>query len=276
VTALRRIGSAYRPRVSENVFYFVLFALGRDYPAPQPTGFVLDGADLRSWTIEEKAGGPRLDLQRTSFRGARLGEAAFRHVDLDDGDFNGADMLRAEVNDGLARRARFDGAALQGTVFRDLDLNGASFAGVSGHRTQFLRCESETLVALDAPPPTFFFAPCRPDFKQPALRHGAARLTVLNGHRDPVRVCAYSADGNRIASGSGDGTLRVWDAASGDCLMTLRGHEGGVNAWPPDGNRILYANADAWRDLAWLIPDAIGALIRYPAETFGPLPRTTA
>jgi hypothetical protein len=33
---------------------------------------------------------------------------------------------------------------------------------------------------------------------------------------------------------------------------------------------------EAWRDLAWLIPDATEALIRYPAETFGPLPGTTA
>ncbi len=41
------------------------------------------------------------------------------------------------------------------------------------------------------------------------------------------------------------------------------------------GMRLLYADDEAWRDLAWLIPDETGALVRYPAETFGPLPPMT-
>ena len=41
-------------------------------------------------------------------------------------------------------------------------------------------------------------------------------------------AAAFSPDGARIVSGSDDGTVRVWDAASGAELLVLRGHEGWV------------------------------------------------
>ncbi|MGO9506546.1 MAG: protein kinase domain-containing protein [Mycobacterium sp.] len=46
----------------------------------------------------------------------------------------------------------------------------------------------------------------------------------LTGHTAPVRSVAVSADGRVAASGGIDGTLRVWDLASGSCLHTLTGH----------------------------------------------------
>ena len=37
-------------------------------------------------------------------------------------------------------------------------------------------------------------------------------------------VGCWSPDGSKVATGSGDKTARVWDAATGECLMTLKGH----------------------------------------------------
>ena len=50
----------------------------------------------------------------------------------------------------------------------------------------------------------------------------------------------WSPNGNRIASGSSDGTVQVWDATTGQHIFTYRGHSGSVNtvAWSPDGTRI--------------------------------------
>lgn len=75
------------------------------------------------------------------------------------------------------------------------------------------------------------------------LRHAVSashvRLT-LNGHTKQVWSVAWSPDGKRLASGSHDGTARVWDAASGKELLTLNGNAGYVSsvAWSPDGKRL--------------------------------------
>ena len=55
-------------------------------------------------------------------------------------------------------------------------------------------------------------------------------------------------------SGSGDNTVRVWEAASGAELLVLRGHEGAVNAagFSPDGARIVSASADKTVRVTWV------------------------
>jgi hypothetical protein len=56
---LRQMRGAYRPRISELAFRYVLSAQTKDYPAPSPAGFRLDGADLRGWEIGGIAPSPR-------------------------------------------------------------------------------------------------------------------------------------------------------------------------------------------------------------------------
>ena len=50
----------------------------------------------------------------------------------------------------------------------------------------------------------------------------------------------------RIATGGSDGTAQVWDAATGDSLLTLGGHSIGVDqvAFTPDGDRLLTGGMD--------------------------------
>jgi WD40 repeat protein len=57
---------------------------------------------------------------------------------------------------------------------------------------------------------------------------------------------AFSPDGKRIVTGSQDMTAKVWDAATGQELLTLEGHTDVVRSvtFSPEGNRIVTGSDD--------------------------------
>jgi hypothetical protein len=63
------------------------------------------------------------------------------------------------------------------------------------------------------------------------------------GHASGVQSVAFSPDGQRILTGSGDRTAKVWDAQTG---LSLQGHTSLVMcvAYSPDGQRILTGSHD--------------------------------
>ena len=71
-------------------------------------------------------------------------------------------------------------------------------------------------------------------------------LRTLHGHSGAVRSVAFSPDGQRIVTGSLDGTAKAWEAASGKELVTFKGHRAGIKsvAFAPDGQRIATGSDD--------------------------------
>ena len=65
-------------------------------------------------------------------------------------------------------------------------------------------------------------------------------LYIYRGHKGSVRSVAWSPDGTRIASGSDDKRLQVWEVANGKQSFTISGLASTAIsvAWSPDGTRI--------------------------------------
>jgi WD40 repeat protein len=68
---------------------------------------------------------------------------------------------------------------------------------------------------------------------------------ILHHHAE-VRSAKFSRDGTRIVTASFDHTARVWDAGSGQLLLTLTGHSGEVwdAVFSPDGKFVVTASSD--------------------------------
>jgi WD40 repeat protein len=82
----------------------------------------------------------------------------------------------------------------------------------------------------------------------------------LIGHSDAITACAWSPDSDKLATGSDDRTVRIWDSRSFKELHILRGHTGNESytagghrvvwgsitglAWSPDGTRVASSGSD--------------------------------
>ncbi|EDO04154.1 hypothetical protein SS1G_06637 [Sclerotinia sclerotiorum 1980 UF-70] len=74
----------------------------------------------------------------------------------------------------------------------------------------------------------------------------SAALQTLEGHSSWVYSVAFSPDGTKIASGSRDRTIRLWDTITGELLQRFKGHSDSVNsvAFSPDGTKIASGSRD--------------------------------
>jgi WD40 repeat protein len=78
---------------------------------------------------------------------------------------------------------------------------------------------------------------CQPECPTPTLTELLSRLGI---------TMAFSPDGRTIAAGHPDGTIGIYEAATGQCRRMLVGHRSSCRAltFIPDGSRLLSAGAD--------------------------------
>lgn len=114
----------------------------------------------------------------------------------------------------------------------------------------------------------------------PELPPGVKLLRTLKGHQDTVLSVAFDPQGETLASGSSDHTVRLWEAQSGKLLRTLEGHTGRVSivAFSPDGRLLASKSVDhtiwLWSCKTWetvaVIPELTHTDWWIPALAFHP------
>jgi len=72
------------------------------------------------------------------------------------------------------------------------------------------------------------------------------KTAPLPGALSQVLSVAYSSDGRHLASGSFDGTIRMWNAATGAIMQTIKGHSSQVwsVSFSPDGKWFVSGGGD--------------------------------
>ncbi|KAF0332771.1 NACHT domain-containing protein, partial [Gigaspora margarita] len=172
--------------------------------------------------------------------------------------FNGADLkgIRipgADLSYGVFDQAQFDGADLRDVNFSTAWLREAYFNNAKMDKVRF---GEWPFIELKTPAYACAYSP---DGKEAAIATGQEikiydaqtlkEKRTLSGHTDTVWSVVYSPNGEQIASGSDDKTVRLWDAKTGKALAVIQGFHGGVysvasDTAPDGGWRLLTGGSD--------------------------------
>jgi len=84
------------------------------------------------------------------------------------------------------------------------------------------------------------------DLRAYLLNNCSISYKVLKGHIVLVRSAEFNNSGDKIVSASYDGTVRILDVESGECLRVFEGHTGSVNSaeFNKAGDKIVSASYD--------------------------------
>lgn len=230
MTSLSRILGGGSLRAAVMAFKYWLEAIKHGHPEPQPQQVNLAGANLDEWHIKGRSKDQPLNLRGANLRGAWLNRARVEFVDLSDADLSGLDARQALFLRVNAARAKLVQADLAGLEWRKGSLLGAAVEAEVLECAELLQVETEGLGLVPAPR---------------ALR-AQAKSQVYIERRHALTACAWNPRGTAWASGSQNGTLKVWDAASGRELLALKQHDSSVRccAWSPDGSRLVSCSDD--------------------------------
>ncbi|XP_048866544.1 LOW QUALITY PROTEIN: sperm-associated antigen 16 protein [Brienomyrus brachyistius] len=125
-----------------------------------------------------------------------------------DSEFPADTRVSPLLSQGRALSAKASGFRLSGT----LQAHTLPISGLALH-------PRESLVATASDEGTW---------KLLEVPRGRVVASAGGEHGDWLSGCCFHPDGSTLATSGGDAVVRLWDAALGGCVLTLRGHAGAV------------------------------------------------
>ena len=169
-------------------------------------------------------------------------------------DLQGIQIPGADISYGVFELAQLQGADLRhvnlrGTWLRHANVSKARMDGVRFGELPFLTPEGSIISCAYSP-----------DGKSFAMHLSTGQIIVYststwealwasNDHTLSVSSLSYSPTSGKIASGSFDKTVRLWDVRTGACRQVLTGHTDEVHcvAYSPCGNQVASASSKTIR-----------------------------
>jgi WD40 repeat protein len=197
----------------------------------------------------------RANLQRARLNGAYLLDASFAHADLSLAVAWGALATGVSFEAAVLNESQWFKASLQQACFSsqeqmlNADFRGARLARTiikkSGAAAESASNQRERAKSDNPKAQPWFGASWPKSEALPAERlPRRLKLALHEAHTHGVNCVAFSPNGRRLASASDDGTIKLWDISSAQCLYTLQGGGGLVLsvAFSSDGTLLACAN----------------------------------
>ena len=185
-------------------------------------------------------------------------KANLSDLDLSDAIFGGAD------SDNACTDIDFTNANLRGCRFLRLTLQSCNFQGANIAQARFEHCHWQECSGTPSGVAAARAYRCTADptssmllsslvfvIESPHLLPKPQPLSnhawqFTDAHRNWVNSVAFSPDGSKALTASDDGAAKLWDAATGVCLLTLEQHLDWVNSavFSADGGKIVTASND--------------------------------
>jgi WD40 repeat protein len=175
------------------------------------SGLDLEGRSFAGLQLDLLRADHHAKLSRTKWRACRFQRSSWQHVD--------ARRMRFESISG--QQADFRHANLIGGRWRKVNFSAPVFDEASLDDLETASCSAALEAVLQTAEPQRGVLPS-------CLRFSDWRLQE-DWYKSRVLACALGADGQTIVTGSEDKTAKVWNA-QGDCLLSLKGHQGWVRA----------------------------------------------